>query len=61
MVLLEDLINGDIFMQDLLSGCRRLKHQVILLIYSLFLQDISSVTVQYYNLVLNLQNNKQVI
>jgi len=30
MVLLEDLINGDIFIQDLLSGCHRLKHQVIL-------------------------------
>jgi hypothetical protein len=29
MVQLEDLINGGIFMQDLLSGCRRLKHQVI--------------------------------
>ena len=48
-MLLEDLTNGDIFIQDLLSGCHRLKHQVIFVdIYSLlFSQDMSSVIVQY--------------
>lgn len=57
MVLLEDLINGDIFMQDLLSGCHKPKHQVIFVL-CFFLQDMSSVPVQHPNLVLNLQNKR---
>lgn len=44
-MLLEDLINGDIFMQDLLSGCHRLKQQVIFVdkILDWFLQDMPPV------------------
>lgn len=48
MVLPEDLISGNIFMQGLLSGCRRLKQQVI------FVDTFLVVFVRY---VFTLQSN----